>query len=178
MAELATIARPYAEAVFKLAQEQSNFGPWSEALALLEVVLREPQVKALIRDPNVSARELEGLILGGLGEHLLGPARNLVQVLLANRRLELVPEVRSLYEMLKRDHERVVEVQVISALPVTQEQLAQIVAGLETSYKRRVKAEVEIDPTLIGGIRIVVGDKVIDATVRARLEEMAAALAH
>ena len=107
-----------------------------------------------------------------------GHARNLVQVLLHNGRLELVPQVRSLYEALRREYESVVEAQIISALPVTEEQLAQLVARLEASYQRRVKAKVDIDPELIGGVRIVVGDKVIDATVRGKLEEMATALAH
>ena len=178
MAELVTIARPYAEAVFKLAREQSNLESWSGALALLEAVIQDPNVRTLIRDPNVGAADVEGLILGVLGEQLPGHARNLVQVLLDNGRLELVPQVRSLYEALRREHESVVEAQIISALPVTEEQLAQLVARLEASYQRRVRAKVDVDPELIGGIRIVVGDKVIDATVRGRLEQMAAALAH
>jgi F-type H+-transporting ATPase subunit delta len=178
MAELVTIARPYAEAVFKLAREQSSLGSWSEALALLEAVIQEADVKALLRDPNVSTRELEGLVLGALGDRLPGSARNLVQVMLANGRLELVPQVRALYEVLRREHESVVQAQIIAALPVTNEQLAQLVARLEASYQRRVEATVEVDPALIGGVRIVVGDKVIDATVRGRLDAMAATLAH
>jgi len=116
------------------------------------------------------------LILGLVGEELPGQARNLVQVLLDNDRLELVPQVRSLYEALRREDESVIEAQIISAQPVTDEQLAALVARLETTHQRRVRAKVDIDPRLIGGIKIVVGDKVIDATVRGRLEQMAAAL--
>jgi len=176
MAELVTIARPYAEAAFKLAREQATLESWSEALALLEAVIQEPRVRALIGDPNLGRGEIERLILGLVGEELPGQARNLVQVLLDNDRLELVPQVRSLYEALRREDESVIEAQIISAQPVTDEQLAALVARLETTHQRRVRAKVDIDPRLIGGIKIVVGDKVIDATVRGRLEQMAAAL--
>lgn len=178
MAELVTIARPYAEAAFKLAREQSTLESWSEALALLETVIQEPRVHALIGDPKLSRTDIGRLILGVLGEQLPGYARNLVQVLLDNGRLELVPQVRSLYEALRREHESVLEAQIVSALPITAEQLGALVARLEATHQRRVIAKVEIDPDLIGGIKIVVGDKVIDATVRGRLEQMAAALVH
>lgn len=176
MAELVTIARPYAEAAFKLAREQATLESWSEALALLEAVVQDPRVHALIGDPNLGRGEIEGLILGVVGEQLSGHARNLVQVLLDNDRLELVPQVRSLYEALRREHESVVEAQIISAQPVTDEQLGALVARLEATQQRRVRAKVEIDPSLIGGIKIVIGDKVIDATVRGKLEQMATAL--
>lgn len=176
MAELDTIARPYAEAAFRLAREQSALEPWSEALALLEVVVQEPRVRALIGDPKLGRSELERLILGVAGDELPGHARNLVQVLLDNDRLELVPQVRSLYEALRREHESVIEAQIVAARPITDEQLGALVARLEATHQRRVRAKVEIDPDLIGGIKIVVGDKVIDATVRGKLDEMAAAL--
>jgi F-type H+-transporting ATPase subunit delta len=176
MAELATIARPYAEAAFKLAREQSALESWSEALALLEAVVQDPRVRELIGDPKLGRGEIERLILGVVGEELPGPARNLVQVLLENDRLELVPQVRSLYEALRREHESVIEAQVISARPITDEQLAALVARLEATHRRRVRAKVEVDPGLIGGVKIVVGDKVIDATVRGKLDQMAAAL--
>jgi F-type H+-transporting ATPase subunit delta len=177
MAELATIARPYAEAAFKLAREHSTLEPWSEALAMLEAVTGEHSVRALIGDPNFSRADLERLILGVAGDALSGYARNLVQVLIANGRLELVPQVRALFEALRREHESVLEVEIVSALPVTDEQLRTLVARLEATHQRRVTAKVQIDAALIGGIKIVVGDRVIDATVRGRLEEMAAALA-
>ena len=161
MAELVTVARPYAEAAFKLAREQATFNGWSEALALLEAVINEPRVKALIGDPNVGASELERLILAVVGDQLPGYGRNLVQVLVDNGRLELLPQMRSLYEALRREHESVLEVQIFSPLPVTDEQLAALVARLETKHQRRVRITVEIDPGLIGGIKIVIGDNVV-----------------
>jgi F-type H+-transporting ATPase subunit delta len=176
VAELVTIARPYAEAAFKLAREHASLESWSEALALLETVVEDTRVRALIGDPSLSRGDLERLILGVVGEQLPGHARNLVQVLLDNDRLELVPQIRSLYEALRREHESVIEAQIISAQPVTDEQLGALVARLEATHQRRIRAKVEVDPGLIGGIRIVVGDKVIDATVRGQLDQMAAAL--
>jgi F-type H+-transporting ATPase subunit delta len=178
MAELVTIARPYAEALFKLAREKSNLPGWTEMLALLEAVVSDDRVRSCIGDPNLDARQLESLILGVVGDRLDGFGRNLVQVLIHNGRLELVPEIRSLYEELRREQERIVEATIVSALPVSDEQVNELVARLEARYQRKVTARVEIDAQLIGGVRIVVGDQVIDATVRGRLDAMAAALTH
>jgi F-type H+-transporting ATPase subunit delta len=178
MAELVTIARPYAEAAFKLAVENHTLQQWSDMLALIEAVVIHEDVTRRIGDPNVDEQALEGLILGTLGERLDGQGRNLVQVLVRNGRLELVPHIRGLYEELKREHEGVLEAKIISALPIGDEQVQPLVAALQKKYGRKVSTQVEIDPELIGGARIIVGDKVIDATVRGRLDAMAAALTH
>ena len=177
MAELATIARPYAEAAFKLARDTSTLPAWSDALALLEIVVQDPQLQACVRDPNVSAGQLESLVLGVAGDRLDGAARNFVQVLIDNGRLELIGEIRTQYEALRRDNEGVVEARIVSALPMADEQIHELVAKLEARHQRQVRARVEVDPHLIGGVTIMVGDKIIDGTVRGRLEAMAAALA-
>jgi len=177
MAELVTIARPYAEAAFRHARETRNLGAWSEMLALIEAVVVDPQVAERIGDPNMDDRALESMILGILGDRLDGQGRNLLQVLIENSRLDIVPQVRALFEELRREHEGIVEARIISAMPLTDEQTRQLVSALEIKHGRKVRAQVEVDPELIGGARIVVGDKVIDATVRGRLDAMAAALA-
>lgn len=178
MAELVTIARPYAEAAFKLAREKSNLAGWSQMLALLAAVVRDPQMRARVSNPNVSAQQIETLILSITGDRIDGLGRNFVQVLAHGRRLELLPQIRDLFEELRREHEGVLEARIVSALPISDQQTQQLVARLEAKYQRRISARIEIDPQLIGGIRIIVGDKVIDATVRGRLEAMAAALTH
>ena len=178
MAEPVTIARPYAEAVYRLAREKNALAQWSDALANLDAVVSDARVQAIIGDPNVSAQQLEGLVLGVIGEKLEGAARNFVQVLVQNGRLELTPHIRGVYESLKREHEGLFEAKIISALPVSDDQVKTLVAALETKFKRRITAKVEIDAQLIGGVKIVVGDKVIDATVRGRLDAMATALTH
>ncbi|MBY0271719.1 MAG: F0F1 ATP synthase subunit delta [Burkholderiales bacterium] len=182
MAESVTIARPYAEAVFKIAREKNALAQWSDALANLDAVVGDTRVQGIISDPNVSAQQLEGLVLGVIGDkfgaEVAKEARNFIQVLVQNGRLELTPHIRGVYEGLKREHEGTLEATVISALPISDEQVKALVATLETKFKRKITAKVEIDPQLIGGVKIVVGDKVIDATVRGRLDAMATALTH
>lgn len=182
MAEPVTIARPYAEAVYKLAREKSALAGWSDALANLDAVVSDARVQAIVSDPNVSAQQLEALVLGVIGnkfeDSVANEARNFVQVLVQNDRLELTPHIRSVYEGLKREHEGTLEAKVISALPIGDEQVKALLAALEAKFKRKITAKVEIDPQLIGGVKIVVGDKVIDATVRGRLDAMATALTH
>ena len=178
MAEQATIARPYAEAVFALARDHANLGAWSEMLSLLEAVVVDRRVADCIGDPNVTGRQLEDLILGIAGANLDGAGRNLISVLVHNGRLPLVPAIRVQYEELRREHEGVLEAEIESGQALTDEQLARLVARLEARYKRKVRARVTIDPDLIGGVRIVLGDKVLDATVRGKLAAMAAALTH
>jgi F-type H+-transporting ATPase subunit delta len=176
MAENVTIARPYAEAAFKLAREKSALEAWSGMLHLLELVVQDPAVARSIADPNVSAGQLQGLILGVCGEQLDGAGRNFVQVLEHNNRLTLLPEIRAMFEALRLEHEGVLEAEIQSAFPIDDAQVAQLVKKLEGKYQRKVRARVSVDPGLIGGIRIVVGDKVVDATVRGRLDAMSAAL--
>ena len=178
MAELVTIARPYAEAAFKLALDSRGLQQWSDMLGLIEAVVSDAQVAVRIGDPNVDDRALESLILGTLGDRLDGHGRNLVQVLIQNGRLELVPHIRALYEELRREHEGVLEAKIISAREIGDDQVQPLLAALEKKYGRKVTAQVEVDPELIGGARIIIGDKVIDATVRGRLEAMAVALTH
>lgn len=178
MAEPVTIARPYAEAVFRLAHEKSRLAEWTDMLALLETVVSDERVKTCLGDPNVEAQQFESVILGAIGDRLDGFGRNLVQVLVRNGRLEVVPEIRSLYEKLRREQEGIVEAVIVSALPVSEEQVKELIARLEARYRRKVTAQVEVDARLIGGVRIVVGDQVIDATVRGKLDTMAAALTH
>ena len=178
MAELATIARPYAEAAFRLALETKGLERWSDMLQLVDGVVSDEAIAKRIGDPNVAEGALEGVILGALGERLDGQGRNFVQVLIQNGRLDVVSEVRAHYDELRRQHEGVLEARIVSAMPMGDEQVRPLVSALEAKYKRKVNAQVEVDPQLIGGARIHVGDKVIDATVRGRLDAMAAALSH
>lgn len=178
MAEPVTIARPYAEAVFKLAREKNGLAAWSDMLALLDAVVSDPQMQNCINDPKVGAQQVEALVLGIAGERLDGSGRNFVQVLAHGRRLSLLPQIRGLYEDARRSHEGVLEAMIISAMPLSDGQSAHLVGRLEAKYGCKVSARIEVDPQLIGGVKIMVGDKVIDATVRGKLDEMAAALTH
>ncbi|MGE5525154.1 MAG: F0F1 ATP synthase subunit delta [Rhodospirillaceae bacterium] len=178
MAEPVTIARPYAEASFRLARDSDMLPAWSDMLTMLDAVMGDERVRAAIDDPNVTPQALESFILGIAGDRLDGSARNLVQVLIQNGRLELVPYIRTLYEELRREHEGVLEVRILTALPMSDGQVRDLVTRLEAKHQRKVTAKVDVDPNLIGGVRLLIGDKVIDATVRGKLDAMAAALTH
>jgi F-type H+-transporting ATPase subunit delta len=177
MAELVTIARPYAEAAFRLAVENGNLGGWSDTLALLDAVVSDRDVAQHVDDPNTDERALESLLLGLLGDRLDGQGRNFLQLLIHNGRLTILSQIRELYEDLRREHEGILNAHIVSALPMSEEQVRDLVATLEKKYGRKVRAQVDVDGELIGGARIMVGDKMIDATVRGRLDAMASALA-
>jgi F-type H+-transporting ATPase subunit delta len=176
MAETVTIARPYAEAAFRIAREKNALNEWSQMLGLLTTIVQDPRIAQRIGDPNVGSAQLEALILGVCGERLDGAGRNFVQVLIDNGRLALMPEIQVIFEALKREQEGVLEAEIFSAFPIDDTQIGALVGKLEAKYRRTVRAQVSVDPQLIGGVKIIVGDKVLDATVRGRLDAMATAL--
>jgi F-type H+-transporting ATPase subunit delta len=176
MAEPLTIARPYAEAVFKLASEKNAFREWSEMLQWMATVSRDPDMAILIGNPKLSAADMERLYLDISGDKLNEDGRNLIQVLAQNRRLSVLPQIRELFEELKREREGVVEATVWSAFPLEAPQLQELVQYLEGRFERKVQAHVEVDRELIGGVKIAVGDVVIDGSVRGGLDNMALAL--
>lgn len=175
MAEITTIARPYAEAIFKLADQNGSLGAWSGQLETLAQVASNPEMRTCIANPKLNRGQLTDLFLSaakGLNEE----GRNLVQVLVENGRLGLLPQVREQFEVLKHEREGVLEARIVSAYPIDAAQKAALVADLERKFQRRVQASVAVDPELIGGVQVVVGDQVIDGSVRARLAAMAVAL--
>jgi F-type H+-transporting ATPase subunit delta len=176
MAETATIARPYAEAVFGLADKTGTLAKWSQVLAAMALAAAQPEVRALIGDPKVREDQLYGLFASLAGVDIPAEAQNLVRVLIANDRLTLLPEIRELYEQARHEREGVVEADIRTAFPMANGQLESLVADLERRFKRKVQAKVMVDPELIGGVRIAVGDEVIDGSVRGKLADMASAL--
>jgi F-type H+-transporting ATPase subunit delta len=169
MAEPSTVARPYAEAVFKLAEAQNALAKWSDMLALLGAVAADPRVRATVTDPNLSDAKVAGLFISILAGKLTGDAENLVRVLAEYGRLELLPEIRAQYEVLKDEREGVVEAEIYSAFDLPQPQLSDLVQRLEKKTGRKVRARVQLDKDLIGGVKVVIGDKVIDGSARAQL---------
>ncbi|MBL8448149.1 MAG: F0F1 ATP synthase subunit delta [Zoogloeaceae bacterium] len=176
MAENVTIARPYADAAFKLAKGQGALGPWSDALEKLAQIVVDPAMRECINDPKLSADQLYGLITGIAGAELSADQQNFVRVLVENERLQVLPEIRDLFVDLKNQQEGVCEAQIASAFPLDDATLAALVADLEAKFKAKLQVTVTIDPELIGGVRVTIGDEVIDASVRGKLANMAAAL--
>ena len=176
MAEPSTVARPYAEAAFKLAELANALGKWSEMLGALALVAQDERVLRAVGDPNLSDAQVAGLFISILGGRLNGEAENLVRVLAENKRIELLPEIRAQFEALKNEREGVVEAEVLSAFELSEAQLADLVRRLEQKTGRKVKAKIQVQSDLIAGVKVVMGDKVIDGSARAQLGALEAAL--
>ena len=176
MAETATIARPYAEAAFELADKAGALAAWSSALANLSQAARDPAVQGLLGNPVISSAQLVGMLASVSGD-LTPEVKNFVAAMAENKRLEALPQVHEQFEQLRAEREGTVEANIESAFALDPNSLAALVADLERRFKRKVKPQVSIDPELIGGARVTVGDQVIDGSVRGKLQAMAAGLA-
>lgn len=176
MAELVTIARPYAEAVFRLAKDDNTFDDWSRMLQMAAAVAQDAQMVALIADPKVGAGDVSRVFLGVCGAALTEAGKNFVKVLIENDRLAVLPQIANLFEVLKREQQNEVEAVISSALPLDAAQVQALVVGLEKRFGHKVKATTQVDTSLIGGARIAVGDVVIDGSVSGQLQKMASAL--
>jgi len=176
MAEPSTVARPYAEAAFRLADEAGALAPWSEMLVALAAVAADARVRSAAADPRLSDEQRAGVFIGILGGRLTGEAENFVRVLSQNDRLGLLPAIREHYEVLKNEREGVVEATVQSAFELSDAQLKDLVARLEKKTGRKVRARVAVDRELIGGVKVMLGDKVIDGSARAQLAALESAL--
>jgi F-type H+-transporting ATPase subunit delta len=175
MAENVTVARPYAEAAFGLAQAKAALPAWQAALSRMAVAVADDRMVECIADPRVSPEALANLFLGVVGE-LSEEQRNFASILVDNRRLEVLPEISQLFIELKNAQESIREAVVSSAFPLDDAQLASLAAELERKFGGKVTATVEVVPELIGGVRIALGDQVIDASVRGKLNAMAVSL--
>jgi F-type H+-transporting ATPase subunit delta len=171
MAEIATLARPYAEAVFRLADDGGRLAAWSGTLARMAQVAAHPDMQACIGNPSLGPDQLYGLFASLSGE-LDAEAQSFLRVLVANDRLALLPEIDVMFEVLKNEREGVVEAQIATAFEFQGTQLASLVADLEKRFKRKINPQVTVDKNLIGGVRVVVGDEVIDGSVRGKLNAM------
>ena len=176
MAEPSTIARPYAEAVFMLADGAGKLADWSAAIANLSAVAADSRVRAVIGDPRLSAARVAGLIVSILAGKLPADGENFVRVLAENGRLNVVTEIRAHFEALKNEREATEEAEIYTAFEMDQAQVADLVSRLEKKTGRKVKTRVSVDKTLIGGVKVVIGDKVIDGSVRAQLGALENAL--
>ena len=176
MAEPSTVARPYAEAAFRLADEANALGRWAEMLAALALVAEDPRVRSAAADPRLSDAQRAGVFISVLGGRLSAEVENFLRVLAQNDRLALLPQIREQFERLKNEREGVVEAEVQSAFELSDAQLEDLVQRLEKKTGRKVRAQLSLDRELIGGVRIVLGDKVIDGSARAQLAALAAAL--
>jgi F-type H+-transporting ATPase subunit delta len=176
MAELATVARPYAEGVFKAALEKGRLSAVAESVALLAAIARDDTMRSVLSNPKVSAAQKKEIFDSAAGGRLDEIAKNLVAILVESHREVLLGDIAGQLDELKREHERVLRARITSAQPLNDAQRDDIVAALEKRYGKKVEAELDVDPELLGGARVQVGDQVIHASVRDALGQMAAAL--
>lgn len=176
MAENVTVARPYAEALFQLARDAGRLSAWSKALTQLAAIAADPVMIGCFSDPALSGERRVELIGKVAGDVLGAEETNFVRVLAANDRLPLLPEIRQIFEGLKNAHEGAKEAAIASAFPLDAAATKTLVADLEKKFGCRIHANVTVDPELIGGVRVAVGDQVIDASVRGKLAAMATAI--
>jgi len=175
MAELATLARPYAEALFQVAAK-GDLKQASNELDALAAVAANPQLRQFADAPSAGAAQVFDVMTSVVKTPLSDASKNLLRTVIDNGRLSVLPEIVAQFHVLVNERSGVSDAVVYSAFPIEPAQLAGVVASLETRFKRKLNASVQVQPDLIGGIRVVVGDEVLDTSVKARLEQMKAAL--
>lgn len=176
MAELTTIARPYAEAAFSLAREQNALPVWSRMLKLASAVVADPRVAEALDNPKLDTPAKKSLLLSICGDGLNADGRNFIGVLLEADRITLTPAIEALFETLKDEADGVAKATIETAFPLSDAEHAELLSALERRFGRKIEATVSVNPELIGGARVTVGDNVIDATVQEQLRAMAVQL--
>ncbi len=173
MSELTTLARPYAEAVFKLALEKGNLEQWSRTLEFLATAMGDKELAWMAQNPNVPKGEFLRVLFDVGKGYLDKGGENFIRLLVHNGRIDLVGQIRELFESYRAGHEGYVDVKVTTAYPLTEEDQEKLISALEKHLGKKVHLQVDQDRGLIGGVIIRAGDKVIDGSVRGRLERMA-----
>ena len=173
MAEISTIARPYAVAAYKLGREQKSLAKWSEMLGFATAVSNDAQMQAYIQNPKVISSELQIAFLKVCGDKLNEQGQNLIKVLVEYGRLSILPAITEAFESLKALDEGTLEAQIVAAAQPSEAEIKDLVQRLEAKFGKKIEANVSVDSELIGGIKIIVGDTVIDASVKGQLQNLA-----
>ena len=176
MAEITTIARPYAEAAFSLAREGNALPVWSEMLRFTSAVVTDPQMARALDNPLLDSAAKESLLLSIAGDRINAQGRSFLHVLVESDRLGALPAIALQFDALKDAADGVAKAVIETAFPLEGTDLQEMQAALEKRFGRKIEATVEVRPELIGGARITVGDTVIDATVQEQLRAMATKL--
>ncbi|RIZ67565.1 MAG: F0F1 ATP synthase subunit delta [Methylococcales bacterium] len=176
MSELATLARPYAAAVFKRAKETHATTEWSKSLAFMSAVLKNEDISVVVDNPKVNKQRLSTLMLDICQEHINEESGNFLKLLVHNHRLVLLPHIATLFEAYKAEDEGYVDVQVFTAYTLSKEAKQRFTATLEKTLGKKIIMSVAVDKSLIGGVLVRAGDRVIDGSIKGRLQQMQKAL--
>lgn len=177
MSEYHTIARPYAQAVFELAKDANDYQSWSDALAVLAALAANSQIRELVQNPRFARTDLTRLFEDVCGDKLFAQAKSFLRLLIGNDRVFCLPNVASQFEAKRAEAEGTIDAELIAAQPVTDSQQSQITESLSRRLGKEVNLRVTQDAALIGGAVLRAGDMVIDASVKGRLNKLAANLA-
>jgi len=175
MAELATIARPYAEALYQVAKTQ-DVKAWAQQLEALALVAGDAELRQFADSPKATDEQVFDVTAAAAKLPLAAGVQNFLREVIANGKLAALPAMVGQFHALANAAEGVADAQIFSAYPIDAAQLADVMASLEKRFGRKLEAHVSLEPSLIGGIRVVVGDEVLDTSVKARLERMKVAL--
>ena len=177
MAEAITVARPYAQAAFDEARELGELKSWSDILQSVAQAVINPEVRAIITSPRIIKSQLVELMLALSGDKASEMQRNFIKLLIEGQRLILLPEIVMLFEIMRAEAEKNVDVVVTSAFDLSEAQKQKIAEALQKRMGREIRLSCETDRKLLGGVIIRAGDKVIDGSARTHLSELANALA-
>lgn len=173
MAELAALARPYAEAVFLMAEEKGQIDNWSDALSFLGQVTSDELLQKILNNPKVSKEALQGAMLDICDQQISDEGLNLVKLLIKNNRLQLAAEIAEQYEIKKAKKLGLLDVTVTAAFEMSDPEQQALSASLSKSFGKQVKISVKEDASLIGGMIIRAGDKVIDGSLSGQIQQLA-----
>jgi len=173
MSELATLARPYAEAIFKRAKETGSSSEWSDKLAFLAATMQDESLSAIVNNPNVSDDKLLQLMQDICQGQLEGESLNLLKLLIENGRLEFAPQIAELFENYKAEDEGYVDVDVITAYALTKAEEQSFATSLKKKLNKTVHISTFVDTSLIGGFLVKAGDSVIDGSISGQLQQLA-----
>ena len=176
MAELSTLARPYAKAAFEYARDKNQLSQWSEQLATAAAVTLDSTMESVLNDPALTTEQQAQTLNDVCGDKVGAEARNFIAIVASNKRLALLPQIHSLFVQYKANQEKTVDVEVVSAFDLadaTRDKLADV---LSKKLEREVKVSTSTDSDLLGGVLIRAGDLVIDGSVRGRLNKLAEAM--
>jgi F-type H+-transporting ATPase subunit delta len=176
MAELSTLARPYAKAAFEYARDNNALAEWSQQLATAAAVTADQHFEAVLNNPALTAQQQSSLLAEVCGEELGEQVKNLVMILASNKRLALLPEIHTLFAQYKANQEKSVDVEVVSAFDLDGAAAEKLAGVLGKKLEREVKVSTSTDRDLLGGVLIRAGDLVIDGSVRGRLNKLAEAM--
>jgi F-type H+-transporting ATPase subunit delta len=172
MARRESAARRFAEAAFEVATRDGTVDEWREQLDLAATVVADETALDVLRNPAIPVEQRSDALNGLLGDRVSRPVRNLIQLMLRRGRIDELPRVASEFRRLDDARQGVVHATVTAAADLTQDEVRALTARLEQQTGGRVELEVEVDPSLLGGLIVRIGDRLIDASVRGRLERL------